>query len=1027
MTNILKFFVFILLTLIFLTACGGDETPTPSVAPPDPTADESTEDSEAATAVPPTEEPTEATPETEAEMTDAMATFEPLETCFVEMPEDVEFECGTVTVPEFYGEDNGRTITIGVIRLLTNADSPAEPMFFASGGPGSSLIDSVPLVAAAALEDETAPYAQLLADRDLVFFTQRGTAYADPELVCDFETFDKSIDLLLDGSTAAEREQEEVQAIQGCMTDFADDGVDFTAYNSVQSAADVNAIRQALGYDQLLFYGESYGTLLGQHVMRDFPETLTAVILDGTAPISPPSWVTQLDAKYQHSLDVVVGLCAVDEACNAAYPSLAEDVEALYQKLQTEPYSFEYAGVPVQIDENLAASAIYDSFYTPLAVSYLPLTIQSMLNDTVDERVNIVLNDVASFSPGFSFPTHYAIICSEDPITSLDDALSLDDLSYSFISEFLRADTYEYTEMCEFLGLPVLPDDTDTPISSELPVLVLSGAFDPITPAFTAETILDTLPNSYAFEFPYRGHVQFITDNACAASIVMDFIADPTTEPDSNCIAEMEPLEFELPAEQSEQPVFGEGIYWQWSAFIDPVNGETAIDDPAPYTLTVTDEISVLSGACRVAVASEQEVTESTLTLTYDLPDKLDEACEDPPNETRFFELMQGTGNYYLKNGRLFIDLMADAGTMVFIPYDPIAAAQEALRVESWDEVLTNVLAAPACPAPGGVLLVDTPQGRFLKAEGVASTEDGTPLTVADTFEIGSNTKSFTTVLALLLQEEGVWSLDDLLQTYLPEQAAKLTYGDEVTLRQLAQNHSGIPDYADPIIGNSILNNDFEHGYTPEELVDYAVENLETSFEPGQDWQYSTTNFILLGMAIEAVTGQSLADLYQVRIFDPLEMTNSFLLEGVPEEGQIVDGYYTLDDGEVINVTTWNGSQGWAGGGNVSTAEDMAKYAAGIASGALFQDPASLEQLLDFGDGFVGSFGGYGLGIGRWYEDPEVWGHGGQTPGFQTMWGVYPEQESRVIFLTNSGSCNVASVVLPIMNASPDLFTQEMP
>jgi D-alanyl-D-alanine carboxypeptidase len=365
---------------------------------------------------------------------------------------------------------------------------------------------------------------------------------------------------------------------------------------------------------------------------------------------------------------------------------------------------------------------------------------------------------------------------------------------------------------------------------------------------------------------------------------------------------------------------------------------------------------------------------------------------------------------------------------MVFAPHFPPREINEDLRVESWDEVLDNVLASDFCDAPGAVLLADTPQGRFLKAQGLASTEDGTPVTVDDAFEIGSNTKSFTTVLALRLQEEGFWSLDDLLQTYLPEQAAKIPYGDQITLHQLAQNNSGIPDYADILIGEAMLNDNLEQGWAPEEIVDYVVQNLKPSFEPGQGWEYSTTNFILLGMAAEAVTGQSMSELYQSYIFDPLEMTHSYLLEGVKEEGQTVQGYVTLPDGSIKNVTIWNGSLAWAGGGNISTAEDMAKYVAGISSDAIFQDPQSLEQLLDFGNGVVAAFsGGYGLGVGRWSIDPYAWGHGGQTPGFETFFAVFPDQDARVILLTNSGSCDVAGAAFPIIIASPDLFTQELP
>jgi D-alanyl-D-alanine carboxypeptidase len=300
-----------------------------------------------------------------------------------------------------------------------------------------------------------------------------------------------------------------------------------------------------------------------------------------------------------------------------------------------------------------------------------------------------------------------------------------------------------------------------------------------------------------------------------------------------------------------------------------------------------------------------------------------------------------------------------------------------------------------------------------------------------DRFQIGSNTKSFTTVLSLLLQEDGVWSLDDPLSKWLPDQAAKIPNGDKITLRMLGQNNTGIPDYADAVIGEALQGDSLgqatlEQGYTPEELVDIGVQLREPNFAPGEGWEYSTTNFILLAMAAEQATGKSLEQLYQERIFDPLGMENSYLLQGVPEAVDFVRGYYTLKSGEAVDVSNWNGSQGWSGGSIVSTAEDMAKYAEGLASGSVFKDPASLEQLTTFGDGQVGPFSNYGLGVGVWSQEPFAWGHAGQTPGFQSLFAIYPEQDTRVVFFTNSGSCNVYS--LPqIVAASPDLFTQELP
>ena len=219
---------------------------------------------------------------------------------------------------------------------------------------------------------------------------------------------------------------------------------------------------------------------------------------------------------------------------------------------------------------------------------------------------------------------------------------------------------------------------------------------------------------------------------------------------------------------------------------------------------------------------------------------------------------------------------------------------------------------------------------------------------------------------------------------------------------------------------------DFKKGYSPEELVDIGLQLREPNFAPGEGWEYSTTNFILLAMAIEAATSKPLDQLYQERIFDPLGMENTYLLNGVPEDGSFVNGYYTLPSGNAANVTKWNGSQGWAGGSIVSSAEDMAKYAAGLASGSVFADPASLEQLTAFGDGAVGPMIAYGLGVGLWSEEPMAWGHAGQTPGFQSLFSIYPEQKTQVVFWTNSGSCSVYKLN-SLLNASPDLFTQELP
>jgi len=366
---------------------------------------------------------------------------------------------------------------------------------------------------------------------------------------------------------------------------------------------------------------------------------------------------------------------------------------------------------------------------------------------------------------------------------------------------------------------------------------------------------------------------------------------------------------------------------------------------------------------------------------------------------------------------------------------EPLAAqpVQGAPDQAALDGILDQWLAPGngLCDAPGAVLLVDSPAGRYLKAAGIASLDDGRPLQTGDRLEIGSNTKAFTVILALQLQEEGVLSLDDPLHRWLPELAARIPYGDQVTLRQLASNTSGIWDYADPLLQPVIDANDqaaIVQAYTPQELVEYAIANGAPDFAPGRGWHYSSTNFILLGMVVEAAARQALAELYQERIFDRLGMADSIYLEGSPQAGAIVDGYYTIPTGELANMTHWNATQGGAAGAIVSTAEDMALFADGLFGGALFQEAATLEEMLAFReltyDEGSGIMAGYGLGlISFGTQGFTAYGHAGQTPGFQSIWFRIPEIDTTFILLTNSGSCQV--MLMPV-SLAPQILGLEV-
>jgi len=239
-----------------------------------------------------------------------------------------------------------------------------------------------------------------------------------------------------------------------------------------------------------------------------------------------------------------------------------------------------------------------------------------------------------------------------------------------------------------------------------------------------------------------------------------------------------------------------------------------------------------------------------------------------------------------------------------------------------------------------------------------------------------------------------------------------------MTLRHLATHTSGIWDYGDDIIGAGQKDDEaMRRSYTPEELVQYVIDNGTPDFAPGEEgmWNYSNTGYILLGMVLEAATGEQYADLLQERILDPLETTETSFPNDVPEAGSIVNGYTAYPDG--TNATEWNLSQAWAAGGAISTAADMTTFLKALATGQLFQDPQTLLKMADFVeyDVIADKLGAKGYGIGLIEYADGVWGHGGQTLGFESEIMFVPGTDVTLVGLTNAayGRCRSSSSWLP--------------
>ncbi|NDJ62001.1 MAG: beta-lactamase family protein [Chloroflexi bacterium] len=306
--------------------------------------------------------------------------------------------------------------------------------------------------------------------------------------------------------------------------------------------------------------------------------------------------------------------------------------------------------------------------------------------------------------------------------------------------------------------------------------------------------------------------------------------------------------------------------------------------------------------------------------------------------------------------------------------------------------------AASNATLPGVALWLATPDGTYAGAGGFADLDAEIAVQPDDRFRIGSLTKMFTAVVIMQLQEEGTLTLEDRLADWLPEIADTIPFGDAITLRQLLSHTSGVFNYTDSEAYVDAVYANPEAAFTPEQLIEEALARGEPYFAPGADgaYTYSNTNYVLLGLVIEAATGSTVAEVYRSRIFAPLGLENTYLADAEPASGQLISGYSNRGGGDLLDITHWNASAAWAAGALVSNAPDLITFAEALFGGELFSDPATLAAMTDVSIG-----DNYGLGI-QAYDNPDLLGHSGGTPGFSVTLVYNVPQQSTAVALINT-------------------------
>src|SRR5215204_240384 len=318
------------------------------------------------------------------------------------------------------------------------------------------------------------------------------------------------------------------------------------------------------------------------------------------------------------------------------------------------------------------------------------------------------------------------------------------------------------------------------------------------------------------------------------------------------------------------------------------------------------------------------------------------------------------------------------------------------------DRALKDLVAMEGGP-PGVIAVIQRGQHREVHTFGVANVRTGRPMRIHDRMRIASAAKAFSGAVALSLVSEGELSLNDTIGELLPELPEAWS---EVTLRQLLNHTSGIPDFSLALEFQEALLASLTKAPPPEELLSF-VRDEDLLFDPGSEYHYSNSDNIVVGLMVEAATGKSYEDQLRERVYKPLGLSKTTLPRGPNLRKPFIHGYDLSEnppeDVSELVAAGWS----WASGGIVSTPADLNDFIRGYVGGKLFDKRTRAKQrrVIEGGSSEPPGPGknSAGLAIFR-YETRcgTVWGHTGNTPGYTQFMAASPTGSRSVTVSINS-------------------------
>ncbi|MBS7544103.1 alpha/beta fold hydrolase [Ancylobacter oerskovii] len=458
----------------------------------------------------------------------------------VPVPALQEARCGYLTVPETRARPGSRMIRLPVALLPARDKKADDPIVYLEGGPGGPVMPSATVMVEAGFNRF----------RDVILMGQRGSLYAQPSLICPEvdATGGPLVGMRRNGEQARELY---VGANRACRERLAREGVDLSAYNSTESAADLADLRKALHIPLWNVLGVSYGTDLALTYMRQHPEGIRSVILDSVLPPALASVALNWTSQRQ-GLDAIFAACAADAACRQRYPDPLGTLEALVRAYEAKPLKTRlvpalYPLAPPEPDAP-AVDVVIDgasiAYWAGAASELYGNRLPELLYEMAAGRMEGVASIIAAIgfahsAEPLSYGLQNGVMCSEwIAYEAADSVLQAGLRAFPAYPASVRSQAPQFpfaAEVCKVWNVARAPEAQRDPTASAIPTLVIAGSYDAMTSAQNARFVARSLPRATLIVLPGIGHY-VLPKSDCARSVMYSLLTAPDSRPDVSCV-----------------------------------------------------------------------------------------------------------------------------------------------------------------------------------------------------------------------------------------------------------------------------------------------------------------------------------------------------------------------------------------------------------------------------------------------------------------------------------------------------------